>query len=286
MRDYKIGDFDIDISDVLLVHRFRFEKGHSMTDNSSGRVLSGIVFCISGGAELDFFDEKLTLSSGQMIYLPAGIAYTVKSNTEQFHHITANFTERTLKEPSLTMFSGISRGRIRFVSPLKNSSYYKELFERLVSVWQGKNHGYSVLAKSIIYEILFTYFTDANSFICKNDAYSRILPAKSYLDSNYTENTSVSELALSCGLSETHFRRLFVKLFGLSPTDYRLTKRILKAKDYLMSGEKTIMETAVMVGFEDPNYFGRVFKKHTGMTPGQVARSGASKNNTYKPQEN
>ena len=269
----KIGDFDIDIGDVYLVHKCIFEKKYKLTEYKYGRLVSGVVFCISGSAEYDFDGEKLILSPGELIFLP-----TV--GDEQFFHITANFEVRSAQSKAYTVFSEILRGRMHYTSSKESAPYFKELSERLVSVWYNKKYGYNVLAKSLIYEILYTYFSDAANFISRTDDYGKILPAKTYLDEQYMSNISVSELASMCNLSETHFRRLFVKLFGLSPTDYKLNKRILKAKDLLLSGDFSVSETAAAVGFEDANYFSRIFKKHTGITPGAIQKSGMPMKNT------
>ena len=279
----KIGDFDIDIGDVYLVHKCIFEKKYRLTEYKYGRLVSGVVFCISGSAEYDFDGEKLILSPGELIFLPASSAYTIKTlGDEQFFHITANFEVRSAQSKAYTVFSEILRGRMHYTSSKESAPYFKELSERLVSVWYNKKYGYNVLAKSLIYEILYTYFSDAANFISRTDDYGKILPAKTYLDEQYMTNISVSGLASMCNLSETHFRRLFVKLFGLSPTDYKLNKRILKAKDLLLSGDFSVSETAAAVGFEDANYFSRIFKKHTGISPGTVAKSGMKSNTDEK----
>ena len=275
----KIGDFDIDIGEVYLVHKCIFEKKYKSTDYKYGRLVSGVVFCISGSAEYDFDGKKLILSPGELIYLPASSAYTIKTlGDEQFFHITANFEVKKTDSLSYTVFSEIARGRMRFTSSKENTAYFKDLTERLVLVWQNKKYGYRVLARSLIYEILFTYFSDAANFIRSTDDYGRILPAKTFLDEQYMTNTPVKELASLCNLSETHFRRLFVKLFGISPTDYRLNKRILKAKDLLLSGDFSVSDTSFAVGFDDANYFSRIFKKHTGITPGALLKSGIKAN--------
>ena len=175
----KIGDFDIDIGDVYLVHKCIFEKKYKLTEYKYGRLISGVVFCISGSAEYDFDGEKLILSPGELIFLPASSAYTIRTlGDEQFFHITANFEVRSAQSKAYTVFSEILRGRMHYTSSKESAPYFKELSERLVSVWYNKKYGYNVLAKSLIYEILYTYFSDAANFISRTDDYGKILPAK------------------------------------------------------------------------------------------------------------
>ena len=273
-KNLKLGDFDLDIREVVLVHRCTFDVGYRNCDYRAGRKIAGFVYCLDGRGRYDFDGETLMLEPGRMIFLPAESAYTVRSaGTEPFRHITVNFNLADTTGDEHTAFSEIQRGRLRYVSSKENAAVFKELLDRLIAVWQSKSGGYAVLAKSVLYEILYLYFTDAGRGNSSRSDYQKILPAKVLLDERYTENTPVGELAALCRLSETHFRRLFVRLFGCSPVDYRLNKRILKAKDLLLSGEYSVARTAAAVGFEDANYFSRVFRAHTGVTPSDVFKT-------------
>ena len=54
---------------------------------------------------------------------------------------------------------------------------------------------------------------------------------------------------------------------GMSPMHYLNYQRIEKAKDFLLSNSMTISNISRLVGFDDPLYFSRVFKKYTGASP-------------------
>lgn len=88
------------------------------------------------------------------------------------------------------------------------------------------------------------------------------------LESTYTHNLPVSDYAAACGLSDGCFRRLFRQVYGISPVEYRTRFRIAHAEQRLASGDATVAETAVSVGFENVSYFIRVFRRYTGHTPG------------------
>lgn len=268
----QISDYDIEISEVILVHKCIFEKSYRTAVYKYGRKVSGIVYCISGKAMYDFGGKTFLLEKGQLIFLPASCAYTIRTvGNEPFFHITANFEAAHANGAVHSAFSEIMNGET-YASSAENSAYFKDLLERLAAVWHNKKCGYRVLAKSLIYEALHAYFSDAGKLIEEKAGYGRILPAKNHLDEQYMSNISVTELARMCGLSETHFRRLFVQFLGCSPTEYRLGKRMLKAKDMLLSGEFSVAETAAAVGFEDANYFSRIFKSHTGITPSSLRK--------------
>ena len=74
-----------------------------------------------------------------------------------------------------------------------------------------------------------------------------------------------------CGISNTYFRKLFVLKYGAKPTDYIISKRIGHARAIILSGDfETIEEVAHSVGYSDPLYFGKVFKKFYGVSPSEL----------------
>lgn len=81
------------------------------------------------------------------------------------------------------------------------------------------------------------------------------------------EEISIRQLAESVYLSERHFRRLFEKVYGLSPLEYLLELRLTAAGRLLSSETASVTEIAMACGFSDGNYFSRVFRRKYGMPP-------------------
>ena len=79
-------------------------------------------------------------------------------------------------------------------------------------------------------------------------------------------------IAQSIHVNDSHLSRKFKEETGISLIDYIHTKRIEAAKLYLESNTASITEIALIVGFNDVNYFSRIFKKITNLTPSQYRR--------------
>lgn len=267
--DFAHEDFDVTITEVVLVHRFHYVKDECYGVYARGRKISGIVYCLSGNALYSFEDAQIILHPNESIFLPENSAYTVRClGDEAFRHITANFNMYS-GEP--THFPSEDFNMIAEDMIVSDRGEIKELLLSLVEIWEKKKRGYRVLAKAIVYELVYRYFILLGRKF-HDDNYMKILPAKRLLDEEYNRNIPVSELAQLCGFSQTHFRRLFTEVLHSSPTEYRLNKRILHAKDFLLTGEYSISEVAALVGFEDANYFSRVFKAYTNMSPSEYIR--------------
>ena len=271
----QIADFDIQINELLLVHKNTFIHRFKWTDYRTGRLIDGVTFCVSGKAYFDFGSSGFALNAGEMTFLPASSSYVVRAESEEpFVHYTANFTldRAHCEDQGATAFSEILSGRLRHSTSPENVSIYLPKFEALLSVWQNKKNGYRVMSKALVYELLYLYFTDAGRTHRNRDEYERLLPAKKLLDAEYMSSQSTAELAGLCGMSVTSFRRMFTKLFAMPPVEYRMNKRILRAKDLLLSGQYSVSEASREVGFTDPNYFTRVFRAREGVSPSEFIK--------------
>ncbi len=261
-------DFDFNIKEIYLVHKMAFVNDSRMFMYKKGRNMSGFVYCISGCGEFSFGDRKCYLNAGELMFLSPESSYTVKrSGKEDFWHITVNFDMDVISAPSGSYLSDVLEGTGYENMKISDTVHIGDLMENLLSIWKTKPLGYKLSAKSVVYEILGEYFVSVIRKYRKDTGYSKIYAAKKYIDENFTTDISIGTLANMCSMSETHFRRMFFKLMGITPTEYKTNKRILKAKDLLLTGDCSVSDAAECVGIEDANYFSRIFKKKTGFTP-------------------
>ncbi|MDB5496056.1 MAG: Transcriptional regulator, AraC family [Phenylobacterium sp.] len=92
--------------------------------------------------------------------------------------------------------------------------------------------------------------------------------SKEMLASELTGATPLSEIALACGLSVSHFSRAFRRSAGLAPHAWLLHARIEAAKAMLREREASLSMIALACGFADQSHFTRVFTRRVGLSPG------------------
>lgn len=90
--------------------------------------------------------------------------------------------------------------------------------------------------------------------------------AKDYIKSHYYKDISLEDVSREVDISPYYFSKLFKEVTGENFIDYLTGLRMEIAKILLTKG-KTIKETGIEVGYSDPNYFSRIFKKSVGVTP-------------------
>ncbi len=84
------------------------------------------------------------------------------------------------------------------------------------------------------------------------------------------EAFSLTDLAAAMGISRSLLYKRIIRLTGISPNDCLLTLRLNEARRKLEHDDGTVSEIAYSVGFSDPSYFARAFKKHFGQTPTEI----------------
>lgn len=88
-----------------------------------------------------------------------------------------------------------------------------------------------------------------------------------YIEEHYYEDLSWEDAASMIGFSPFYFSKLMKEYCNMSYVDYVSLVRVNKAKELFDTTDVTVAEVALQVGYADPNYFTRVFKKLTGQTP-------------------
>lgn len=88
-----------------------------------------------------------------------------------------------------------------------------------------------------------------------------------YINSNYHKNISLDDVAKEVNLSYHYFSKFFKESMGKSFVDYLTELRVEKSKEFLKYAGMSIKEICYRIGYSDPNYYCKIFKKVTGMTP-------------------
>lgn len=101
------------------------------------------------------------------------------------------------------------------------------------------------------------------------DTSNPIAPSIDFIRKNISNNINLKDLSDKACMSTSSFYRYFKKELGMSPIEYIINEKIKYAKKLLSNPNIQINEVSYATGFEDSNYFIRIFKKYEGVTPKQ-----------------
>ncbi|SIQ39220.1 two-component system, response regulator YesN [Alkalispirochaeta americana] len=100
--------------------------------------------------------------------------------------------------------------------------------------------------------------------------------AVQYINAEYARPLHLAQLAELSGVSTGHLSRLFSEWLGTTFNDYLNRCRLTAAEGLLRENRLSVKEIAFTVGYQDPNYFGRTFKRYKGVSPSAYGSSGGT----------
>ena len=95
----------------------------------------------------------------------------------------------------------------------------------------------------------------------------RIGSLLSFMERSYAEDLTLSQLAKQANMSKSTLNRVFHKTMHMPPINYLISIRIARARTLLEQADARVTDVAFEVGFSDSNYFSRMFKLMTGISP-------------------
>jgi len=178
-------------------------------------------------------------------------------------------------------FNGTEAGRLLSLAgfsretPVLRPPHPEGLKEMLLHIYRSGGNTPAADADMVGYLYLFLA-----ELIRRNERQAPAVGTKDYLEQavrfiqrNYASDIGVSDVAAYAGVSRSQLYRTFQAGFGLSPHDFLQKYRISEACALLRSRRYTVAEVAGSVGFNDPLYFSRMFKKIKGVTPTDYQRA-------------
>ncbi len=105
----------------------------------------------------------------------------------------------------------------------------------------------------------------------KSKTTSHLENAIAIINKKYSENPTLESVASDIAISQYYLSHLFKEKLSMTFVEYLTSVKIEKAKELLLAG-KTIEQVSEMVGYNDANYFSKIFKKHAGITPSKFKR--------------
>ena len=136
--------------------------------------------------------------------------------------------------------------------------------------------GYPLAIKGNLFSFFYVLFSTYGSSRYLRKAEKNIDKLKSvikYVEMNYSEPMTLSDMARICNFSESYFMKFFKNTMDESFIQYLNDYRLTMAARLLLLSEESVLNIASQVGFENLSYFNRCFKKRYAMTPSQYRKN-------------
>lgn len=229
-----------------------------------------IVLIDSGTITYNLDLQHITLSDGHLLFAMPNQVFVPPPKTDNLKYFKLLFDDNTLtllpqQFPFLAnplnsqtiIFDGATRNRVRKVF---------EILNQILHIDKQPTDTEIILAylNSLLAELNSAYFKNTAPTNILNTNLSKFIEFKLAVETHLTEQPSVNAIAEKLALTTNSLYRIVKEYSGVSPKDFFTNRLIIEAQRKLQYSNLSVKELAYELGFNDPDYFSRFFKKCTG----------------------
>jgi len=148
---------------------------------------------------------------------------------------------------------------------------YIDTYYKIFNIVKQEKPGFQQVASGMIIKLLGYIITfHKQRHFSGNKIEQVIQEARFEIRENIDKKTDLHHLATKNNIGYSYFRKMFKKYIGISPHQYHLELKILRARELILTTDKSIKEISYELGFQSIHYFSRLFKSKAGMNPSEL----------------
>ncbi|MDA3924820.1 MAG: AraC family transcriptional regulator [Kiritimatiellae bacterium] len=225
-----------------------------------------LIYCTDGKGWCAINDEKYDIYADIAVLIPAGVPHAYAADkrspwTIYWVHLIGDHVQEYAKALNATIKQPVLH--------LKHGGQLIHHFDEFYSVL---NYGYTPPALLALSTSLAHFLGELNlqrsrtgqhDFAIEDTLHETI----EFMHLNIYNTLSLKQLAQYARMSVSHYTNNFRKLTGMTPISFFIDLKMRKASELLHEPNRKIKDIAAIIGFEDPYYFSRCFKKAMGCSP-------------------
>lgn len=240
-----------------------------------GRVDFQLLYVASGQAHFFFDAEETIVTAGNMVlYRPREMQKYVYYGSDQTEVYWVHFTGSDVK--NLLRNYGIKDDmKVIYTG---TSLEYSRIFKQMIWELQQQQFDYEEYIAMLLKQIFILMHRQINKErVIKNEYLeSEMELATQYFNENYNTPISIEDYAAKRGMSISWFIRSFKEYTNMTPLQYIVSLRITNAQMLLENTSYNVKEIGLIVGYDNPLYFSRLFTKQKGISPANYRKQLAS----------
>jgi AraC-like DNA-binding protein/mannose-6-phosphate isomerase-like protein (cupin superfamily) len=269
-------DFPVKLHDLMF-----FKKGeeafpvHWHEENE-------FIYISTGSAAFECNLKPMIVNAGDLIVMNSNDLHRGVSLSDDLSYYciimdTAILHSRTMDICETKYLMPIDQNRIIFENLVNRDEEVIFCINRFIEEYKKRDVGYELELKACLYRLLVILLRrHVEKVLTTNESNTRIKnlerfnPILKYIEIHYNEELTLDMLCSMGNMSRFHFCRQFKELTGKTLNEYINFIRIDKSLDLIKNSELTITEIALSSGFNDINYFSRVFKRYYKLSPSRL----------------
>ena len=144
---------------------------------------------------------------------------------------------------------------------------------KIMELAEKEQPGYQQIASGMIIKFLgYLISFEKQKGIAGKPIAKTIEEIRFYMREHLNQEINLEELVQNYQVGYSYFRKMFKKYTGVSPGQYHLQLRIIRAKEMLVGTDKSVKEISLELGFQTIHYFSLLFKKKIGINPSEFRK--------------
>lgn len=223
------------------------------------------IYYMHEGENMYFIEDKsFRLKANDIIFIDKNVIhkpnYLTKNYERSFFYISDGFLNADMKK-------AIKQLCLTRVYTPENSVYIQNLITNIQNEITSSDCIRNTLIKSYLTEFIAYCLRHKSIYVKDASQNPTIERLVKHINSFYNQNITLGESARNLKMNESYLSRLFKSSTGFAFSEYLTVIRIKHAKDLLVNSQESIKQIASECGFNDSNYFSKVFKDETGISP-------------------
>ncbi len=259
----------VDVSKPILVTAAGYYRVHTSrvidTERPNGRGDYQLLYVAAGKAHFYFDGKERIIAKGNMVLFRPGetqmyYLYAAEKPETYWVHFTGSDVDLLLDYYQMP-----KNENIFFTG---TSPDYQWLFRQMIQELQLQRANYEDLLDMNlrhIFLLINRYLKEGKEI--GTEMLDEIERATHYFNENYNQNIVIEDYAAEHLMTPCWFIQNFKRITKYSPMQYIISLRITNAMNLLDNTEYNVTQIASAVGYDNTQYFHRLFRKHTGMTP-------------------
>jgi AraC-like DNA-binding protein len=256
------------MAQLYLTHIGYFPKAaHHFREREKGCLDNILIYCLQGKGWYVLGERRFEVGAGEFILLPATGEYMKYGADEQdpWTIYWVHFSGKNMAQFNKGYGLGLYDGPHKIFFNEKGLGIWESMYQTLEMGYSKENLANTNLC---LHHFIATFlYPDKHYNEQKQDARDFIRDTILYMRENLSARLTVGDMARENNLSVSHFSSVFHKGTGMSPMDYFIHLKLQKACQMLYNNDIQIKQIALSIGYEDPYYFSRLFKKYMKVSP-------------------
>lgn len=230
-----------------------------------------LIACLAGKGLCQLGQQRWQLQAGSLLFLPPRAHHIYAANPKSPWTIFwIHFRGLRVQDYLDTLAVSARKPVIQVHNPDLLANAFEDIFRHThhgfgEAAMVGLTTGFSrLLGLARVHQI------QTGSRSIKTEG--RLIKTLAAIRDNPAHSWTLPEMANAAGMSIPHFTELCRKQTGMPPTAYLIRLRLQRAMDILIRNHQNVAETARAVGYDDPFYFSRLFRKHMGVPPSAILK--------------